>query len=1292
MFIAFFIANSHMKSSKRSIVIIATLLAVAQVTWAQTPVTTASELTTAVGTDNASIVLENDIVLGSYLNIDGKTITITLNGHTLSRNITGSYASDGHVIYVHNTATLTINGTGSIAGGKANNGGAIYIEPGSTVNATDVTFQNNSAGEHAGAIWNGGTLTATGCTFANNSAQDVGAVYNSVVQSSCGTAAFTSCTFTENTSATSGGAIANAQGNTSITLNNCTLNDNTAATNGGAVWNGGTLNINGGLFFDNTCGSSYNGGAIYHLYGTLNMSGRPIISGNTSGGAANNVYLPSGKVINAGAFTSGASIGISAANISATFTSGFASNNPSAAAGDFFSLDNAGYAPGISGGEVVATCTVTYRDLNGVDVQQSGCRILSGFTDGGTLPSGWYVVNSDISVSGRLNVTGTVNLILGDGTTLYFPDGGISVFENNNLIIWGQSASSGRLNATTPGDFHSAIGGVSYSPNSGNITINGGIITATSSSHAAAIGGAKDGSGHVTINGGTVTAACNNASGAGIGGGGCFSFQETNDFGNTTVTITGGTVTATGGSAGAGIGGGQQQKGTVNISGGTVTATGGSNGAGIGGGQRSNGIVTITGGTIVATGGSDANGIGHGNTPYVGSTSVSLSYVDNVSVTANSYGGTLTFQRPFEDTEHNFYAAGNHTSDEVAGKTLIPESKFTITVGSLENGSITASHTSAPRNATVTLTAVPDAGFEVSEITVTGNTTSDNIAVSVAGSNTYTFTMPAENVTVSAIFAMPVSYIDLDGAEQTVQALGVNGNTTTLTAGWWVLNEGTISNRLSVATGANVNLILRDGIATTLPMGIRVSSGSSLTIWGQSAGTGTLTGGSALNEDNGCHAGIGGNANYDSGTITINGGTINIDASNSIGAAGIGGGGTKNASQGNPYHGGIGTVIINGGTVTARGGEYGAGIGGGAYRGGDVTINDGTVTGYSLQGNGIGAGRGGSSHPGYVTINSGEVRGVATGGVNEGGNGIGGDYCEDVTINGGRVTATSNQYDGYGIVAKTVSINNATVTATKGSNSGDGIKGNSITLGYINYARIFAASYNGTVTLAKAFMDTYSNSYPAGKVSNNSTIDGKTLIPEQISLVDDIDNSQALEALNGQTRGILSISGRTLWKDGSWNTLCLPFALSSITGTPLEGATIKALTGASFTNGVLTLTFGDAVTAIEAGKPYIVKWASGENITSPVFNDVTISNTTSNTTVGNVTFTGTFSPVSLTANDKTKLYLGADNKLYYATTNLNINAFRGYFVLGGNASQSRVRSVVLNAEERPATDNIETEE
>ncbi|MCR5849307.1 MAG: leucine-rich repeat protein [Bacteroidaceae bacterium] len=86
-----------------------------------------------------------------------------------------------------------------------------------------------------------------------------------------------------------------------------------------------------------------------------------------------------------------------------------------------------------------------------------------------------------------------------------------------------------------------------------------------------------------------------------------------------------------------------------------------------------------------------------------------------------------------------------------------------------------------------------------------------------------------------------------------------------------------------------------------------------------------------------------------------------------------------------------------------------------------------------------------------------------------------------------------------------------------------------------------------------------------------------------------------LSLKDGITRNIM-IKGRTLYTDGAWNTLCLPFDVNNFTGTPLDGFTVKELdTETAYgghTTGIegttLYLNFKDA-TRIEAGKPYIVK-------------------------------------------------------------------------------------------------------
>ena len=109
---------------------------------------------------------------------------------------------------------------------------------------------------------------------------------------------------------------------------------------------------------------------------------------------------------------------------------------------------------------------------------------------------------------------------------------------------------------------------------------------------------------------------------------------------------------------------------------------------------------------------------------------------------------------------------------------------------------------------------------------------------------------------------------------------------------------------------------------------------------------------------------------------------------------------------------------------------------------------------------------------------------------------------------------------------------------------------------------------------------------------------------------------------------------------------------------------MKTLASTTFSDGTLTMNFTEDLTGIEAGKPYIVKWAEGTDIANPVFTGVTISNATANAKTDYVDFIGTYSPVGIYTDDKTNLYLGADNTLYYPTASgFKVNACRGYFQL-----------------------------
>ncbi|MBO4659873.1 MAG: fibronectin type III domain-containing protein, partial [Prevotella sp.] len=175
-----------------------------------------------------------------------------------------------------------------------------------------------------------------------------------------------------------------------------------------------------------------------------------------------------------------------------------------------------------------------------------------------------------------------------------------------------------------------------------------------------------------------------------------------------------------------------------------------------------------------------------------------------------------------------------------------------------------------------------------------------------------------------------------------------------------------------------------------------------------------------------------------------------------------------------------------------------------------------------------------------------------------------------------------------------------------------------------------------------------------------------------LSLANNADNTDAISAaaMSGKKYDV-TLADRTLYKDGKWNTLTVPFDVT-IAGSALDGATAREVTSASITTGsTLNLTFSDPVDALVAGTPYIIKWEAAEDIVAPVFTNVTIDNTDNsydNNVAGNtrVRFIGTYDALTFTAEDESILFMGGDNKLYYPNGEAPsyVKACRAYFKIG----------------------------
>ncbi len=234
----------------------------------------------------------------------------------------------------------------------------------------------------------------------------------------------------------------------------------------------------------------------------------------------------------------------------------------------------------------------------------------------------------------------------------------------------------------------------------------------------------------------------------------------------------------------------------------------------------------------------------------------------------------------------------------------------------------------------------------------------------------------------------------------------------------------------------------------------------------------------------------------------------------------------------------------------------------------------------------------------------------------------------------------------------------------------------------------YSISWTGTFDLASAvsltlvpgktyYVDMWAKSYGVSGdewySGGSANFHAKLKYAAPLTLTDDTDNTSNIDSNVGVYANV-TLSGRTL-QTGGWNTFCVPFNLD----TP-SGWTVKELTSSSLSGNTLTLTFSDAA-SIAAGNPYLVR--VDETVASPTFSGVTIASVMTNTTTTYADFVPVMSPTSLTGGDKSVLFVSGGNTLTYPSGNGDINAFRAYFQLKGDAAG--VKAFNMSFEEDDAT-------
>ena len=146
---------------------------------------------------------------------------------------------------------------------------------------------------------------------------------------------------------------------------------------------------------------------------------------------------------------------------------------------------------------------------------------------------------------------------------------------------------------------------------------------------------------------------------------------------------------------------------------------------------------------------------------------------------------------------------------------------------------------------------------------------------------------------------------------------------------------------------------------------------------------------------------------------------------------------------------------------------------------------------------------------------------------------------------------------------------------------------------------------------------------------------------------------------------------RSLYKDGYFNTICLPFDVNSIAASPLAGAEIYTFDGGRVVDTgsgnelqlQLSPLSGDQ---LEKGVPYMLRWTSGDNLSFLKFDNIAWGTGSDAGLTGDakVTFRGFYPMTHIEELNHYNLFLGADDVLYWPKSDgTSMRGFRAYWLV-----------------------------
>lgn len=741
--------------------------------------------------ENGVITLDKDVVLSTSEDIE-ENVVLDLNGHSITAS--DSWPSDGihdYLIGVKRGAKLTI--TDSQTGGKID---ATNPKANGLIVAVKLTVKNEeSRGDTAALIVNGGTITGTEYAISGN-----GTRHNTSIIINGG-----------NITATEGTGIFNPQEGT-LTVNGGSI----TGVDSAIELRSGTLNITGGSFTasaseykptPNSSGTTVTGAAVAISQHTTKLP----ISVNISGGTFTGAYAFAQTDIQNNGSTNnvkitGISNGIFKGNVASDNCTGFITGGTFKVTDEEFAdclapgldVDDSGKV--VVGPNAVAqvgnTVYTNLQDaINAAITAKKPVEILKDFTI--TVPNGTAVKTGAVNINGNVTIDGNGHTITADKATFTFEKEKLGNFhvinvQNGadvtitNLKIDGNKCARSGINV------YSANGSVNASATLTGVTVRNctayGVVAASST---------------VTVN--SIT-----TSGNGWGG-----INVDSSYANAGLTVENATITDTYSVVVEGkvnnnvvdLKNGSYNNIQVKTSNSDVTIVNGSyydivGGDGynpdkddvvVKGGTFENSVKEFADSTLLyeveiggeytyyssATEAIRAAG-SVGDIVYIGEPSYNTSkvtfvYEKGVYTEITIKDGT-TIRLPggkYEDKSITGWTLGSVTYDvgdpyKVNGNAtfyvVLKDGEFDIVIDSkIDHGTITTNVNSADKGDVVRIYVDPDTGYVLDELKVyTGTNYRTSVKVTYVNDSTYRFTMPGDDVYITATFkANGMPFVDV---------------------------------------------------------------------------------------------------------------------------------------------------------------------------------------------------------------------------------------------------------------------------------------------------------------------------------------------------------------------------------------------------------------------------------------------------------------------------------------------------------------------------------------------------